>query len=79
MMIVLGAGRQLFRLLLVPFKLFQAVLKMYRRRQSNYPQTPKHKSWKLAFDGYSRKERIKLLHSLGNLVLLAHSKNASCP
>ena len=41
-----------------------------------YPQTPTNNCWESAFAGYSKKERKKLLHSLGNLVLLAHSKNA---
>jgi uncharacterized protein with ParB-like and HNH nuclease domain len=41
-----------------------------------YPQTPKDNCWKLPFGDYSRNKRKKLLHSLGNLVLLAHSKNS---
>jgi hypothetical protein len=41
-----------------------------------YPQTPKDECWKSPFKGYSKKKRKKLLHSLGNLVLLAHSKNS---
>ena len=41
-----------------------------------YPQTPKDECWKSTFDGYSKKERKKLLHCLGNLALLAHSKNS---
>jgi len=41
-----------------------------------YPQTPTDDCWKLQFTDYKSKERKKLLHSLGNLVLLAHSKNS---
>ena len=42
-----------------------------------YPQNPKGKSWQTAFKGISKKERKKLLNNLGNLLLLAHSKNSS--
>ncbi|WP_151900467.1 DUF262 domain-containing protein [Sulfurimonas hydrogeniphila] len=41
-----------------------------------YPQTPNDKCWKSVFDTYTKKEKIKLLHNLGNLVLLARSKNS---
>lgn len=41
-----------------------------------YPQTPKDKCWTSEFNKYSPKNREKLLHSLGNLVLLAQSKNS---
>ena len=40
-----------------------------------YPQTPKDNCWESPFSDFSKIERKKLLHSLGNLVLLAHSKN----
>lgn len=41
-----------------------------------YPQTPKNEYWKTRFNEHSRKERKRLLHSLGNLVLLGQSKNS---
>ncbi|CAM1346981.1 DUF262 domain-containing protein [Tenacibaculum insulae] len=41
-----------------------------------YPQTPKHTCWTSEFKKYSKKEKIKLLNSLGNLVLLGQSKNS---
>jgi uncharacterized protein with ParB-like and HNH nuclease domain len=41
-----------------------------------YPQTPKDDCWNFGFSSYSKKEKKKILHSLGNLVLLAHSKNS---
>lgn len=41
-----------------------------------YPQTPKDDCWKSPFDNYSKKDRKKILHSLGNLVLLSHFKNS---
>ena len=41
-----------------------------------YPQTPKDNCWNFGFSSYSKKEKKKILHSLGNLVLLAHSKNS---
>ena len=41
-----------------------------------YPQTPKDDCWNSGFSDYTEKERKKLLHSLGNLVLLAQSKNS---
>jgi uncharacterized protein with ParB-like and HNH nuclease domain len=41
-----------------------------------YPQTPKDNCWKEAFKGFDRKQKKKLLNSLGNLVLLARSKNS---
>jgi len=41
-----------------------------------YPQNPKDKCWTSEFNAYSKKERKMLLNSLGNLVLLAQSKNS---
>lgn len=41
-----------------------------------YPQTPKDDCWKETFKSNDRKQKKALLHSLGNLVLLAHSKNS---
>lgn len=41
-----------------------------------YPQTPKDDCWTSKFNMYSKKERGTLLNSLGNLVLLGHSKNS---
>ena len=41
-----------------------------------YPQNPKDDCWKYPFANYSKKDRKKILHSLGNLVLLARSKNS---
>lgn len=41
-----------------------------------YPRTAKDKSWKSSFAGYKKREKEMLLHSLGNLVLLARSKNS---
>jgi hypothetical protein len=41
-----------------------------------YPQTPKDNCWKEAFKDNNKKQRKYLLHSLGNLLLLAHSKNS---
>ncbi len=41
-----------------------------------YPQTPKDDCWKEAFKDNNKKQRKALLHSLGNLLLLAHSKNS---
>lgn len=41
-----------------------------------YPQTAKDICWKDAFKGYNTKQKKILLNSLGNLVLLAHSKNS---
>ena len=41
-----------------------------------YPQTPKDNCWNFEFSSYSKKEKQKILHSLGNLVLLSHSKNS---
>ena len=41
-----------------------------------YPQTPKESCWTVPFSNCSRKECKKLRHSLGNLVLLAQSKNS---
>jgi hypothetical protein len=42
-----------------------------------YPQTPVDSLWKKAFAAHTPKERKVLCHSLGNLVLLSHSKNSS--
>jgi len=41
-----------------------------------YPQTPKDDCWNFGFSSYDKKEKKKILHSLGNLVLLAQSKNS---
>jgi len=41
-----------------------------------YPQTPEDKCWTSFFDKHTKKERKILLNTLGNLVLLGHSKNA---
>ncbi len=41
-----------------------------------YPQNTNDKCWTDSFNSYKKKERIVLLHSLGNLLLLAHSKNS---
>ena len=41
-----------------------------------YPRTAKDKSWRKSFAGYKKRDKEMLLHSLGNLVLLAHSKNS---
>lgn len=41
-----------------------------------YPQTPKDDCWKEAFKDNNKKQRKALLGSLGNLLLLAHSKNS---
>ena len=41
-----------------------------------YPQTPKDDCWNSVFNVHSKKERKKLLNSLGNLVLLGQSKNS---
>lgn len=41
-----------------------------------YPQTPTDICWTSVFNEYTKKERKKLLNSLGNLVLLGQSKNS---
>jgi hypothetical protein len=41
-----------------------------------YPQTPKDKCWVTEFSSYKKIDRKILLHNLGNLLLLAHSKNS---
>ena len=41
-----------------------------------YPQTPKDNCWNFGFSSYAKKEKKKILHSLGNLVLLLYSKNS---
>ncbi len=41
-----------------------------------YPQSAKKKCWTKHFSKYSKKNRDKLLHSLGNLVLISQSKNS---
>ena len=41
-----------------------------------YPREAKDKSWKSSFAGYNKKKKEMLLHSLGNLVLLARYKNS---
>ncbi|MDT3403440.1 DUF262 domain-containing protein [Mucilaginibacter terrae] len=42
-----------------------------------YPQTPSDACWKNAFSNVDKKRRKALLHTLGNLVLLAKAKNSS--
>lgn len=42
-----------------------------------YPQTPTDISWKKSFTGFTPKQQKYLCNSLGNLVLLRHSKNSS--
>ena len=42
-----------------------------------YPQTPSDISWKKSFTGFTAKQQQYLCNSLGNLVLLRHSKNSS--
>jgi len=41
-----------------------------------YPQSAKKKCWTKHFSKYSKNNRDKLLHSLGNLVLISQSKNS---
>ena len=41
-----------------------------------YPQTPNDACWTEAFKDYDKKQQKALLHSLGNLVLLAREKNS---
>ena len=41
------------------------------------PQTPKDKSWKEVLKGLNTKDKNKLTHALGNLVLLSKSKNST--
>lgn len=41
-----------------------------------YPKTPKDKCWTSVFNKYTEKQRKIILHSLGNLVPLARSKNS---
>ena len=41
-----------------------------------YPQTPKDDCWTSVFNKHSKKEKRKILNSLGNLVLLGQSKNS---
>ena len=41
-----------------------------------YPRAAKDKSWKSSFVGYNKRKKEMLLHSLGNLVLVARSKNS---
>jgi uncharacterized protein with ParB-like and HNH nuclease domain len=42
-----------------------------------YPQTANKDCWKEAFQDISNKEKQKLLHSLGNLLLLSSKKNST--
>jgi len=42
-----------------------------------YPQTPKDKCWIDSFSSLNKKDKGRKLHTLGNLVLLSHSKNSS--
>lgn len=53
----------------------------FRRKKEDtiehiYPRKPTHKTWKENFAGLKRKQKKQLLHSLGNLLLLAKSKNS---
>jgi hypothetical protein len=41
-----------------------------------YPQSPKDSGWDNALDPYNKKGKEILLHNLGNLLLLAQSKNS---
>lgn len=41
-----------------------------------YPQTPKDVYWTSNYNMYPKKQKDRLLHSLGNLVLLSKSKNS---
>ena len=41
------------------------------------PQTPKDKSWREALKSLNSKDKKKLTHALGNLVLLANNKNSA--
>lgn len=41
------------------------------------PQTPKDKSWREALKSLNSKDKKKLTHALGNLVLLANNKNST--
>jgi hypothetical protein len=41
-----------------------------------YPQSPNDDCWLNSFKKYNKKEKNKICHSLGNLLLLAHSKNS---
>jgi hypothetical protein len=41
-----------------------------------YPQTPKDRRWREAFRGFRKKKRKILLNNLGNLLLLARTKNS---
>lgn len=41
-----------------------------------YPQNPTDNCWKSNYKGFSKKQREAILHNLGNLVLLAQSKNS---
>ncbi|WP_342304943.1 DUF262 domain-containing HNH endonuclease family protein [Methanolobus sp. ZRKC5] len=41
-----------------------------------YPQTPKDECWSIGYSGYNENDKMKILHSLGNLVLLSQSKNS---
>lgn len=41
-----------------------------------FPQTPSKQCWKNAFKLYSKKEKHRLCHSLGNLVLIGSKKNS---
>jgi uncharacterized protein with ParB-like and HNH nuclease domain len=41
-----------------------------------YPQTPKDECWTSNFSSFSKKQQNVLLHSLGNLVIIAKSKNS---
>lgn len=51
-----------------------------RKKESSiehiYPQNPSEDCWASTFKGFSKKKREIILHNLGNLVLLAQSKNS---
>lgn len=53
-----------------------ASLKKEETIEHIYPQTPNEDCWHSTFDGFAKKERKTLLHSLGNLLLLSRSKNS---
>lgn len=41
-----------------------------------YPQAPEGDCWQTSYQGFSKKESKRLLHSLGNLLLLSRAKNS---
>lgn len=42
-----------------------------------YPQTPTDESWRIAFKGFTEKQKQILINSLGNLLLLKRPKNST--